>query len=145
MSGVETPPSPYPTPRETSTNAPMLSAWREGALALQQCSACRSIFFCPRALCPRCWSTTLSWIRSDGRGRIVSFTHIHRGLPDAFAVEAPITMAEIETTEGATLLARVICDDPGSVRSDTEVELMRLPEARRYPLPTFVLAVVRSR
>jgi uncharacterized OB-fold protein len=123
----------------------MLSAWREGALALQRCAACGSVFFYPRALCPRCWSTTLAWIRSDGRGRIVSYTHIHRGLPDPFAREAPITVAEIETTEGATLLARVICDDPLSVRSDGAVELMRLPDARRYPLPTFVPAADRPR
>jgi len=123
----------------------MLSAWREGALALQQCAKCREIFFYPRALCPRCWSTALSWIRSDGRGRIVSYTHIHRGLPDAFAAEAPITVAEIETTEGATLLARVVCHDPASVRSDGAVELMRLPDALRYPLPTFVPAAGRAR
>ncbi len=136
------PPSLYPMPRETATNAPMLTAWREGALALQQCATCRSVFFYPRSLCPRCWSTTLGWIRSDGRGRIVSFSHIHKGLPDAFAGEAPITLAEIEVTEGATLLARVICNHPDSVQSGDAVELMRLPDALRYPLPTFVIPAV---
>jgi uncharacterized OB-fold protein len=139
------PPGLYPTPRETAVNAPMLAAWREGALALQQCAACRAVFFFPRSLCPRCWATTLSWIRSDGRGRIVSFSQIHRGLPAPFPGEAPITLAEIEVTEGATLIARVICDDPGSVTSGASVELVRLPGALRYPLPTFVMSTVRPR
>ena len=132
-------PSPYPMPRETAINRPMLSAWREGVLALQQCAACREIFFSPRSLCPHCWSPALSWIRSDGRGRIVSFSQIHRGLPEAFAGEAPVTLAEIEVTEGATLLARVICDRPDAVRSGSAVQVVPLPDALRYPLPTFVL------
>jgi uncharacterized OB-fold protein len=137
-------PTPYPTPRETAVNAPMLAAWREGVLALQQCGACRAVFFLPRSLCPRCWATALSWVRSDGRGRIISFSQIHRGLTGALAAEAPITLAEIEVTEGATLLARVISDDPKSVTSGASVELVRLPDALRYPLPTFALTVVRA-
>jgi uncharacterized OB-fold protein len=136
-------PGPYPMPRETAINAPMLSAWREGVLALQQCAACGVIFFSPRSLCPRCWSTALSWIRSDGRGRIVSFSQIHKGLGDAFAGEAPITLAEIEVTEGVTLLARVLCDRPDAVKSGSPVELVRLPDALRYPLPTFVMTTGR--
>jgi uncharacterized OB-fold protein len=133
------PESRYPTPRETATNRPMLEAWREGALALQRCADCRMVFFFPRSLCPRCWATALSWIRSDGRGRIASWSQIHRGLPPGFAGETPVTLAEIEVTEGATLIARVIPDDPRAVRTGRQVELMRLPGALRYPLPTFVL------
>jgi uncharacterized OB-fold protein len=137
------PPRPYPIPRETATNTPMLTAWRDGVLALQQCAACRLVFFYPRSLCPHCWSPTLVWIRSDGRGRIISFSHIHKGLSDAFAGEAPITLAEIQVTEGATLLARVISDHPDSVQSGNSVELMPLPDALRYPLPTFRMTAVQ--
>jgi uncharacterized OB-fold protein len=139
------PPGPYPMPRETAVNAPMLAAWREGALALQRCAACSLIFFFPRVACPRCWSTELGWIRSDGRGRIVSWARIHRGLPAGFAGEAPVTLAEIEVTGGATLLARVLPDHPGAVSSGSPVELVRLPDALRYPLPTFVTTAGRPR
>ena len=142
---TEQAPGPYPKPRRTAVNAPMLDAWREGALALQRCAACGAIFFYARSLCPWCWSTALSWIRSDGRGRIVSWSQVHRGLPEGFAGEAPVTLAEIEVTEGATLLARVITDHPNAVRTGGQVELMRLPEALRYPLPTFVMAAGRPR
>ena len=127
----------YPQPRETPTNAPMLAAWREGALALQKCGACGHVFFYPRSVCPKCWDPGPSWVRSDGRGRIVSFSRIHRGIPDAFAAEAPIVLAEIAVAEGALLLARVICDDPLAIRSGMPVRLLSLPEAARYPLPTF--------
>ena len=56
----------YPQPRESPTNAPMLAAWREGALALQKCGACGHVFFYPRSVCPKCWDPGPSWIRSDG-------------------------------------------------------------------------------
>jgi uncharacterized OB-fold protein len=127
----------YPQPRETTTNAPMLAAWREGALALQKCGACGHVFFYPRSVCPRCWDPGMAWIRSDGRGRIVSFSRIYRGISDVFAAEAPIVLAEIDVTEGAVLLARVICDDAGAIQSGMAVRLLALPEAARYPLPTF--------
>jgi uncharacterized protein len=129
----------YPQPRETPTNAPMLAAWREGTLALQECDACGHIFFYPRSVCPKCWDPGLTWITSDGRGRIVSFSRIHRGLPEAFADEAPIVLAEIAVTEGALMLARIICDDAEAIQSTLPVRLLSMPEAARYPLPTFTL------
>ena len=129
----------YPQPRETPTNAPMLAAWREGTLTLQKCGACGHVFFYPRSVCPKCWDPGLTWFRSDGRGRIVSFSRIHRGIPEAFAAEAPIVLAEIATTEGALMLARVICDDPLKIQSGMAVRLLSKPEAARYPLPTFTL------
>jgi len=129
----------YPQPHETPTNAPMLAAWREGALALQKCDACGHVFFYPRSVCPKCWDPGLAWFRSDGRGRIVSFSRVHRGLAQAFADEAPVVLAEIAITEGALLLARVICADAEAIQSDMPVRLLSMPEAARYPLPTFTL------
>ena len=129
----------YPQPRETPTNSPMLAAWREGALALQKCDSCGHVFFYPRSVCPKCWNPRLIWFRSDGRARIVSFSRIYRGLPDAFADEAPVVLAEITITEGALMLARVICGDAGAIQSDIPVRLLSMPEATHYPLPTFTL------
>lgn len=127
----------YPMPRETPTNAPMLAAWREGRLALQRCEACRHTFFYPRSVCPQCWSDGLRWVDASGRGRIVSFSRVHRGVPEAFKAEVPIVLAEIETDEGAVMIARVICEDAQAVQSGMRVRILPLPHAARYPLPTF--------
>jgi uncharacterized OB-fold protein len=128
----------YPQPQETPTNAPMLAAWRtDGALALQRCAACAHVFFYPRAVCPRCWSPRLDWIRAAGEGRVISFSRIHRGLAEPFAAEAPIVLAEVALPEGASLIARVICDDPQAACSGMAVRLLPMPDAARYPLPTF--------
>jgi uncharacterized OB-fold protein len=127
-----------PQPRATPDNAPMLAAWRaEGALELQRCSSCGRAVFYPRAICPYCWSAALRWFRSTGRGRIVSYSRIHRGLAECFQPEAPIVLAEIRLEEEAAMIARVIAPDPDEVHSGMEVELIPLPEAARFPLPTF--------
>lgn len=129
----------YPHPAETPTNSPLLAAWRRGVLSLQRCRACGHVFFYPRPVCPRCWSDDLAWGDAAGTGRIVSFSVIHRPMHPAFDAEAPIVLAEIALPEGPSLLARVVCADPVGVRSNAAVRLVELPEAARYPLPTFRL------
>lgn len=127
-----------PFPRETPTNAPMLAAWRDdGALALQRCADCGKAIFYPRSVCPHCWSTALAWFRATGRGTIVSFSRIHRGLPEAFRAEAPIVLAEIALHEGALMIARVVSADPEAISSGMGVQLVPRDEAGRYALPTF--------
>ena len=127
----------YPEPNETPTNRPLLAAWREGRLALQRCLACDLVFFYPREMCPRCWSPDLAWIDASGTGRVVSFSLIQRPLHPAFEKETPIVLAEVALPEGASLLTRIVGARPETVRSGMTVTLVPLPEASRYPLPTF--------
>ncbi|MGE0716951.1 MAG: Zn-ribbon domain-containing OB-fold protein [Alphaproteobacteria bacterium] len=130
-----------PMPQETPTNAPMLAAWREeGALALQRCTDCGKAVFFPRSVCPHCWSAHLDWFRASGAGTIVSFSRIHRGLPEAFRDQAPIVLAEIALAEGVPMIARVVGGDPEAVRSGLPVRLVPREEAGRYALPTFTPA-----
>ncbi|HZP77794.1 MAG TPA: OB-fold domain-containing protein [Pseudolabrys sp.] len=127
-----------PQPRETPTNAPMLKAWRDdSALALQRCEDCGKAIFYPRSLCPHCWSSRLTWFRASGRGTIVSFSRIHRGLPEVFQARAPIVLAEIALAEDVRMIARVITADAAGVRSGMAVRLVPREQAQLYPLPTF--------
>ena len=126
------------TVRETPDNRPMLEAWRkEGALMLQRCEACGTTIFYPRAVCPKCWSDRLAWVRSTGKGRIVSFARVQRGLPDRFQKEAPIVVAEIRLDEDTAMIARVVTDDPAAIASGDAVELVPPDAAPRFELPTF--------
>lgn len=129
---------PIPQPRETVTNAPMLEAWRgEGVLALQRCEACGKASFYPRSICPHCQEPRLAWFRASGMGRIVSFSRVHRGLPEVFQAEAPIVLAEISLDEGPLMIARVVTATPDAVASGQPVRLVAPEDAARYPLPTF--------
>jgi uncharacterized OB-fold protein len=68
----------YPTPRADTDNAAFLAGWREGRLVLQACNACSKAFFYPRAFCPHCWSDRIENRYASGKGRIVSYSLVHR-------------------------------------------------------------------
>jgi uncharacterized OB-fold protein len=116
----------------------MLTAWRrEGILLLQRCQDCGAAIFYPRSVCPHCWSPRLAWFRAAGTGRVVSFSRVHRGLPEAFQPDAPIVLAEVALAEGALMIARVVASAPEEVASGMAVRLVAREDAARFPLPTF--------
>ena len=127
----------YPEPTLTETNRPLIEAWRRGELVLQHCADCGHIVFFPRALCPRCWSEALEWKRSPGTGAIVSYSRVYSHVTEPFASESPIVFAEIALDGGGAMLSRVVTDTPEAVESGMRVELVTLPDAARYTLPTF--------
>ena len=130
----------YPTPREGPDNAAFLAGWREGRLVLQACTACGKAFFYPRAFCPHCWSDRIENRYASGKGRIVSYSLVHRPNDPAFNDEVPIALVEVELVEGATLIARVVDARPEDVRSGRSVALPPPEIGVRYPLPVFRLA-----
>ena len=127
----------YPQPRLTPTNAPLLEAWKRGELMLQRCAECSTVIFFPREMCPHCWSTRLDWKHSSGRGKIVSFARVYKHVTPPFASEAPTVLAEIALGDGGTMMARVATVTPAAIASGAAVELVPMPEAAKFPLPTF--------
>ena len=127
----------YPRAIRTPDNAAYLDSWKEGKMMLQHCPVCdRSIFY-PRAMCPYCWNPDLKWIQSNGAGIVLSYSLIHRPNHPSFNHEVPIALAEIELSEGVTLLARIL---DGTPQTGMQVILANEPECTvRYPLPVFRL------
>lgn len=130
----------YPQPREDEDNAPFLAGWREGRLLLQRSRDGGPLFFYPRPICPYTGSPDLTWTEVTGRGRIVSFSIVHRPNHPSFNEEVPIILAEIALDEGGALLGRVICSDIGLIKTGAALELLPVEEGRRYPLPAFRLS-----
>jgi uncharacterized OB-fold protein len=130
----------YPLPREDADNAAFLAGWKRGSLVIQSCRDCGKTFFYPRAFCPYCWSDRIENRRASGKGRIVSFSLVHRPNDPAFNDEIPIVLAEVELADGATLIARIVDSRSEDVRSGRAVELPPPEIDARYPLPVFRLA-----
>ena len=130
----------YPQPCEDEDNAAFLAGWREGRLLLQRNRSGGPAFFYPRPICPHTGSRDLIPVEASGRGEIVSFTLITRPNHPSFNEEVPIILAEIALEEGAKLLGRIIAADATAVKSRAKVETLPMPDAARYPLPTFRLS-----
>ena len=127
----------YPHPDETEVNRPFLEGWRRGKLLIQRCADCSMFVFFPRELCPHCWCSDMKWVEAKGTGEVVSHSLVYSHVTEPFVSEAPVVLAEIRLSEGLTLLARILVDLSASIASGMPVELVPLPEASRYPLPTF--------
>ena len=68
---------------------------------------CGQVQLIPRSRCAACQGTALTWQRSDGRGRILSHTTVHRAPSEAFRSEVPYVMALVDMDEGFRLMANV--------------------------------------
>lgn len=129
-----------PIPLPNSDSQPYWNAAREDRLVIQNCNVCGAIQAVPRAMCGRCQSPELSWRDSMGRGRIVSFSEVHRGPTRAFRDHTPFVLALVELEEGWRAMMNVVGNDRMETRIDDQVEIvfevrgedgMKLPQAKR--------------
>jgi uncharacterized OB-fold protein len=127
-----------PTPVVTPETAPYWDGARAGKLLLQRCLDCGALRFYPRRACPACWSERGEWTEASGRGRVHSFTVIHRPPAPAFAGRVPYVVALIDLDEGPRMMANVVGDGAMEVAIDDPVTVefeprgaIALPQFRR--------------
>ena len=98
--------SALPEPRPSCLSAPHWDGCKEGLLVAQQCQTCLQYAFPPQPFCPHCITDSLEWQICSGKGRIYSFTEIHRGQTPAF--ETPYIAAIIALDEGWHMLSNIV-------------------------------------
>jgi uncharacterized OB-fold protein len=130
------PPGPVFTP--TPETLPFWEAARRHELMLPRCRACGFLFYYPRAACPRCLSGDLEWRRMSGRGRLDTFTVVHRGLPN-FALGTPYIIAMVELEEGPRLMSNLVDvePDPAKIRIGMPLEVVFRDVSDTIALPHF--------
>lgn len=96
-------PLPVPDPG----TAPYWEGTRNHELRLPKCGDCGEVHFYPRTLCPHCGSANRTWITACGRGRVYSYTVVHRAPSPAFKPLVPYVVAVIALEEGPHLMSNV--------------------------------------
>ena len=114
MSAAKGPQLPAPAPEVAPEAKPFWDATAEGRLVLPRCDDCAAVVWYPRALCPDCGSTSVSWFEASGRGSIHSFTVTRRG-QGAYRDAGPYVLAYVELEEGPRVLTNVVDADPESL------------------------------
>jgi hypothetical protein len=127
-------PLPVPTPE----TRPFWEAARRHELHLQRCRACGRHVFYPRAVCPHCFGNDLEWQRVSGRGRLHTFTVVHRGAR-GFPLGPPYVLAIVELAEGPRLMTNLVdCEaDPARLTIGMPVEVVFADVAAAVALPRF--------
>ncbi|HEV7731796.1 MAG TPA: OB-fold domain-containing protein [Candidatus Binatia bacterium] len=116
---MSTPPLPQPNPDT-------LEFWegcRRHELRLQRCSDCEQARFSPRPACPACGSLRFVWFTASGRGRVYSWTVVHRPTLPAFEALVPYAAGLIVLDEGPYMVGQIRGCDPHAVRDGMAVQV----------------------
>lgn len=126
-----------PLPRPSALTRPFWDACREGRLVVQRCRDCGHHVFIPQPCCTACQAQQLEWVASSGRGRVYSYTVVHR--PPRPQFEAPYVVAVIAMEEGWHMLSNLVDCAPDAVRVDLPVQVVFRRMTDKISLPCFAL------
>lgn len=119
--------APHPTPE----TAPYWEAANRRELRIQYCNPCGSHYFYPRAACPRCGSSDVTWVAASGRARLHTYVINHRAAP-GFEEDGPYAIAVVELEEGPRMMANIVGvpNTPEDLQLDMELEVRFEPRGK---------------
>jgi uncharacterized protein len=97
--------------------------WRETPrrynLGGSKCTACSTVYFPPRSVCPHCTHHRQSIekmvpFQLSGSGEVLSYTVVHEAA-EGFEMQVPYVLALVKTDEGPVLTGQVVDVDPHAV------------------------------
>jgi uncharacterized OB-fold protein len=92
-------------------------------LRLRRCADCARARFAPRPACPWCGSLAGTWFTASGRGRVFTWTVVHRPTLPAFEPLLPYVAVLVELDEGPFLVGRLRGCDPAAPRAGLAVRV----------------------
>src|SRR5215468_2690855 len=116
-------PGVKPVPVPTKETKPYWDGCKKHELHIQKCAACSHYQFYPRLYCTACMSDKVEWVKASGRGKVLSFTIVHRPVTQAFAGDVPYVVALITLDEGPQLMSNVVGCPPEKVHIGMPVEV----------------------
>lgn len=119
---------PTPTPPYNPEAEPFWSAAADGRLVLPRCDVCGHHIWYPRAWCPACESSKVTWTEMSGHGAVYARTVLHRGM-GPWSEATPFVVAYVELTEGPRILTNVETEDPSTVQVGDAVRATFVPLA----------------
>jgi len=126
-----------PLPVVTDENRSFWEGCREGKLLLQYCEQCQQYQFYPRLYCMHCSSPRIQWVEVSGRGRIYSYTIIHRNKSPEFMHDTPYNVAIVQLDEGPRMMANIVQSDASQLRVDLPVTVVFDPVTDEISVPRF--------
>lgn len=127
-----------PLPRPSELSRPFWAAANEGRLVLQRCDVCGHYRWTPQILCTNCLAEAFTWTEVSGRGKLYSYTIVHRAPTAGF--EIPYVLAVVELEEGPLMLTRLVDSPLERLAVDAPAEVAFTRASDDINLYTFRLA-----
>lgn len=116
---------------------PFWEALKAHQLTVQRCEDCGTLRFVPKELCAHCGSPASGWAPVSGRGKVYTYTVIHRGPTPAYQADAPYVIAHVELDEGPRVISNLIGCDSATVSIGMPVEVVFEDVANGWTLYKF--------
>jgi uncharacterized OB-fold protein len=110
---------------------------KQHELRFQRCRDCGTWRHVPRELCAACGSWQWEWARSNGRGRVFTWTVVARALHPAFQQNVPYAPTVIEMDEGVRVLSELVDCRPDQLEIGMPVEVVFEDVTAEITLPRF--------
>ena len=126
-----------PLPSPDGDTAALWAGMREGKLLLQRCDKCGNVEYYQQQLCRRCGSEDLVAKPASGRGKVHSFSVVHRAPGPAFKDDVPYAVLLVELAEGPRMISTYAGGPPEDVTFDMDVRLVFDKVSDEIALPRF--------
>lgn len=126
-----------PLPQPDPDSAAYWAALKEGRLLLQHCLHCGHVQVYQQGVCRQCGSERLEHRAASGRGRVHSFSVVHRAPGPAFRPDTPYAVLLVELEEGPRMISSLVEGDAAAVDFDMAVELTCEQVSDEVTLPRF--------
>lgn len=126
-------------PPESVEAAPFWEATRQQRLDLQHCDRCERFIHHPRAACPHCFGTELSFRTDAGEGVVHAVTIMPTPALPSMKGRAPYAVAIVELDRGVRMLTNIVGDGALEAAVGDRVGIAWEPLTDGRHLPVFQL------
>lgn len=139
-------PDSIPVPVPSELTEPYWDAAARGELAIQRCEACGRFTHPPRPECASCAHPGLTYERVSGRGRLETFSVVHRTFAPGFRSRVPYVIAwvELEEQAGLRVFTELADAEPDALAPDMPVEVVFTELEGFGPIPRFRVAAASA-
>jgi uncharacterized OB-fold protein len=126
-----------PLPAPDADTAAFWRGLQGGQLLLQHCADCGHVQYYQQATCRACGGESLVHRAASGRGKVHSFSVVHRAPGPAFKADVPYAVILVDLEEGPRMISTLTGSPPEKVTFDMDVVLTLEKVSDEITLPRF--------
>lgn len=111
-------PTKKPTPQINALTQPFWDAAKNGELRMQKCADCGHIRFPIGPVCTSCLSDKSEWVKTSGRGKVLSHLVFHRAYSPAWKDHVPYSVAMVQLAEGPRMFTDIVDPERRYIEED---------------------------
>ncbi len=130
-------PDTMPPPLANATTLPWWKAAAEHRLVVQRCTSCEHTRPPPAPICPECRSADSDWKEVTGRGKLYTYTTVHRAIAAGQELPFVIAVIDLEDAGGVRIISNLVAADLEEIEIGLPVELVWEDMSADLAIPRF--------